>query len=97
MPQQPWIKRNLDVVLGLLAWAAALSNFFVSYWPGHEQIAFAILVAIPGCWAFCLSLALEHRKRKALYLWWVWPSAPIAFMKWVYFVIEFLLPRGFGK
>jgi len=91
MSEQSALRKNVDIILGVLAWAVALSNFWVDGRSGQDNLATAIIFAIPGAWAFCVCTAMEYRQRKAIYLVWIWPSAFFAFMKWYTFTLTYLI------
>jgi hypothetical protein len=78
----PWVKRNTDVLFGLLAWAVALSNCALGSWESVEGKFVVGLVVTPTLWAICAVQAMKRRRRNAVYLLWIWLSVPAALDVW---------------
>lgn len=95
MAKQSLIRKHKDILAGLLAWAVAIGNLLVCRWDITETLAMVLFYSIPVLWTFLTSNALEHRQRRAIYLSWIWPSAPLAFYNWYLGVLENFFPTKF--
>ena len=81
------MRKNLDILFGLTAWAIGLFTLAADQfsWGGYSLQWMTWLA--PLLWTICVVLMLVFKKRKAWKLWWVWPSFPLAFMVWVLLAI----------
>ncbi|MCF8033318.1 MAG: hypothetical protein K9K66_09360 [Desulfarculaceae bacterium] len=77
------MRRNLDIIFGVIAWAIGLCTIVADQLPlGGYTFEWIIWVA-PLSWSICVVLMFTFISRKAGKLWWVWPSFPFAFMAWI--------------
>ena len=92
----PWLRRNVDLVLGLLAWLVALSNF-IPLWSININLAlvYAALIA-PIVWVIIIIKAIKKRRRKLVYLLWIFLSVPAILMGWFFVVISIIAVSRFA-
>jgi hypothetical protein len=85
------LRKNIDIVLGLMAWAVSTTSYLSLEAIGEEPSLwrFIAFFFIPILWIVLVLTAFSFRTRPRLKLWWIWISAPLAFYGWgfAYFVL----------
>ncbi|KMY68742.1 hypothetical protein AAU61_03780 [Desulfocarbo indianensis] len=77
------MKAKLDILLGAAAWLIA-SVPLLFEWIGPQRYGFEIrLYVAPALWCCAVVAMMAVRRRHMKKLWWVWPSAPFAFLIWL--------------
>lgn len=87
--------KNIDVMFGLGAWAAAAFNRYnmYSFWLKEPFVTreepkepFLIgLFVLPSTWVICVAAMLFTRKRRLVWYWWVAVSLPYIATFWLLF------------
>lgn len=79
------LEKHGDIIFGLLACACSLFVLTMPYLDPLNISGFPALdwMAAPILWVFFLSCAVGCRNRPYTDFWWVWVSAPLAFLNWL--------------
>ncbi|KMY68740.1 hypothetical protein AAU61_03770 [Desulfocarbo indianensis] len=77
------MKAKLDIWLGVAAWLIALVVPYLEFFATvrHEYLIKEWVAPVLWCCAVLTMMAIRRRHMKKL--WWVWPSAPFAFLIWL--------------
>jgi len=87
MQKESVFRLNIDIAWGLLSWAVALCMFHLYSMHNIDFQLLYGLVIIPTIWAICVAKAMKRRKRKLVYLLWIWLSAPAALYAWFFAIV----------
>lgn len=77
------MKAKIDIFLGLWAWLLALTCLYLEFCIDIEYETELKFTVIPVTWTFSVITMVVFRRRPLRKLWWVWPSAPFAFLLWI--------------
>ncbi len=76
------MRRNLDIILGLIACAIGLFTFATLVYLDYPYRDEWMMWIAPSLWLVCVIAMYIFRKRNPWWLIWVWLSFPGAFVVW---------------